>query len=131
MPRPERAIPPLHVVTDDRVCAAGGFLGQAIEILGVGSSVAFHLRAPRAIKREASEFYFCSAHLSSLRSERFGRNALRLARIGRTLACHRRCRLFRNGRLLSARRRREPKAYDGCDQVFRAHEPPHLELMIG
>jgi thiamine-phosphate diphosphorylase len=45
-------IPPLHVVTDDEVVARDGFLAAGRRVMEMGgSSVALHLRAPRASGR--------------------------------------------------------------------------------
>ncbi len=48
-------IPRLHVVTDDRVIAWPGFLGQAVAILEAGGPIALHLRGPRASGRRLVE----------------------------------------------------------------------------
>lgn len=49
-------VPPLHVVTDDRVLEDPGFEGRAREALGAGGgSMALHLRGPRTSGRRMYE----------------------------------------------------------------------------
>lgn len=49
-------LPPLHVVTDDAVCARDGFLEAAEAVLRAGgAAMVFHLRAPRTPGRRVYE----------------------------------------------------------------------------
>jgi thiamine-phosphate pyrophosphorylase len=51
-PDPDRRLPPLHAVTDDRIFAAAGFLHAAEQVLeACGAGIALHLRAPAASGR--------------------------------------------------------------------------------